>query len=419
VDNAPGEALLRRLPFFDVAEYLLVNEDVARDGMDPLRHYWNWGRHEGRPIMSPAGSARIMSQYRECGDALARFPYIDQDVALPTSFLGQRVALLTASGGNFYMDEIAEHVQHGLHALGVPTIRGNEHTQKALSAEHVVIVAPHEFFTLADAPKLAERAVMMNTEQLQTVYFARALPHILASGRVIDINYQLACMFQDAGIETLYYMPGYAPDLPNCPPASALPDHPLTEALPNAVRNYDLSRDIFAERPIDVTFMGNQSLIRNEFLARNAAFFAARQCHIVYRQRQIPMIPGTFTEALPRVNAALGRRSKVVLNIHRDGVGYFEWARIVLQGIWQKAVVVTNPCVPHPFFRPGEHFFEESLDRIPKLIGWIIDTPEGQALAERVRSAAFDVLVRQCALRRFSLALAEFLARTGEQRKGG
>ena len=88
MDNAPGQALLPRLPFFDVAEYLLVNEDVARDGMDPLRHYWNWGRHEGRPIMSPAGSARIMSQYRECGDALARFPYLDQDAALPTSFLG-------------------------------------------------------------------------------------------------------------------------------------------------------------------------------------------------------------------------------------------------------------------------------------------------------------------------------------------
>ena len=74
--------------------------------------------------------------------------------------------------------------------------------------------------------------------------------------------------------------------------------------------------------------------------------------------------------------------------------------------------MVTNPCIPNPVFQAGEHYFEESLARIPKLIGWLIDTPEGRAEAERVRTAAFEALVEQCPLKRSSLALMEFLCRT-------
>ena len=109
---------------------------------------------------------------------------------------------MTASAGNFYMDEIANHVAHGLQGLGVETIRGNEHATP--NVDHIIIVAPHEYY-MQTASVLPENAVMLNTEQIQTVYFARSLPRILRSGRVVDLNYQLACMFQAPGWNALLF----------------------------------------------------------------------------------------------------------------------------------------------------------------------------------------------------------------------
>ena len=251
---------------------------------------------------------------------------------------------------------------------------GNEHATP--NADHIIIVAPHEYY-MQTASVLPENAVMLNTEQIQTAYFARSLPRILRSGRVVDLNYQLACMFQDAGLETFYFILGYAPDLPNDQPGPDIPRHALSENLPKHVWDYAIEPDEFACRPIDVTFLGNESPIRNEFLARNASFFASRLCQIVYRQQPYPMIPGKYTEVLPRLNSAIGRRTKIVLNIHRDGVGYFEWARIVLQGIWQKALVVTNPCTRIPSSRRASTTSRKAFARIPKLIGWLIEYRRG------------------------------------------
>jgi SAM-dependent methyltransferase len=415
--RSADKEILTRLPFFDPNEYLKVNPDVAHAGVDPLEHYWNSGRAECRSFISSIGAARAVTHYNHCDDATVRFPYLDRaptpEVSLWTHL---RVALLTGSRGNYYMDEIADHVGHGLMDLGVTAIRNNETFQDLDAVDYVIIIAPHEFFspatpefwkTALSSPKVS----VLNTEQLQTPYFARSLPHILQAGKVIDLNYQMAAMFQDAGLDTLYYLPGYVESSTSYPQSPELPRHPLTESLPKAVWDYSLDRDEFASRPIDITFIGKVSPIRNEFLARNNSFLASRLCQIIYRQRNDPMPLGSFTAEMPRVTSAIARRSKIVLNIHRNGIGYFEWMRIVCQGIWQKAAVVSNRCLAHPIFKPNEHFFEESLSRIPKLLAWLLDTEEGRAEADRVRRAAFETLVQHCPLRASTVALLGFLQR--------
>jgi len=412
-----GVAILTRLPFFDPDEYRKVNAEVAH--ADPLEHYWNFGRAECRSFISSIGAARVIARYNHCVDAKVRFPYLDRaqtpEVSLCTHL---RVALLTGSRGNYYMDEIADHIAHGLRDLRVTAIRSNETFQDLDAVDYVIIIAPHEFFrpetpeltpefwkTALSSPKVS----VLNTEQLQTPYFARSLPYILQAKKVIDLNYQMAAMFQDAGFDTLYYLPGYIENSTSYPQLPELPRHPLTEGLPKAVWDYSLDRDDLAERPIDITFVGKASPIRNEFLAGNNIFFAPRLCQINYRQRNELMPSGSFTAEMPCLNSAIARRSKIVLNIHRDGVGYFEWMRVVCQGIWQKAVVVSNPCLAHPIFKPGTHFFEESLSRIPKLLAWLLDTEEGRAEADRVRRAGFETLVKHCPLRASTVALLGFL----------
>jgi hypothetical protein len=52
-----------------------------------------------------------------------------------------------------------------------------------------IIIAPHEFFSLKTpefwhAALSSPKVSVLNTEQLQTPYFARALPHIIQEGKV-------------------------------------------------------------------------------------------------------------------------------------------------------------------------------------------------------------------------------------------
>jgi hypothetical protein len=410
--------ILTRLPFFDRDEYLKVNSDVAHAGMDPLEHYCSSGRAEHRSFISSIGAARVLARYNHCDDAKVRFPYLrTEETAEFFPWAHLRVAVLTASRGNYYMDEIAEHVCHGLTDLGVSAFRNNETFQQLDAIDYAIIIAPHEFFN-PDTPEFwktglsSQKVSVLNTEQLQTPYFARSLPYILQARKVIDLNYQMAAMFQDAAIDTFFYVAGYVKNSTNYPQSPELPRHPLTEGLPKTVWDYSLDRDDFAGRPIDITFIAKASPLRNEFLARNSTFFASRLCQIVYRQRNQVMPGGSsIMTQMPRVSSAIGRRSKVVLNIHRDAIGYFEWMRIVNQGIWQKAAVVSNPCLAHPIFKAGQHYFEESLSRIPKLLAWLLDTEEGRAEADRVRRAAFETLVQCCPLQASSVALLRFLQR--------
>ena len=90
----------------------------------------------------------------------------------------------------------------------------------------------------------------------------------------------------------------------------------------------------------------------------------------------------------------MAQRSKIHLNIHRDDVTYFEWHRMVLLGIWQKALMVTEPCFKVPGLNPGEHYFEGDISELPDAIEWFLETEEGMREAEKMRNRAYETLCR-------------------------
>ncbi|MDT8870873.1 hypothetical protein RAA17_06200 [Komagataeibacter rhaeticus] len=70
----------------------------------------------------------------------------------------------------------------------------------------------------------------------------------------------------------------------------------------------------------------------------------------------------------------------------------FEWHRIVKGAMANGSVVVSEPCLPHPVFRPGIHFLEETGRHIPNLIEWLLHArwpgaggrnPHGHMAADR------------------------------------
>ena len=87
-----------------------------------------------------------------------------------------------------------------------------------------------------------------------------------------------------------------------------------------------------------------------------------------------------------------------------------DWRRMILGGFAHRALVVSTPCLPHPLFKPGVHYLEESWRRLPQLIEWLLRTPEGRLTAERVRQQAYVTLREHAAPRSMAGALATFMA---------
>lgn len=97
----------------------------------------------------------------------------------------------------------------------------------------------------------------------------------------------------------------------------------------------------------------------------------------------------------------LSQRSKVLLNVHHGVNVYFEWQRIVLQGIWQRTLVVSERCSVAPPFRAGVHYVEADLDQIPRVLRYYLNDPQGRGEAQEIADAGYETLVSECRLSRF------------------
>jgi hypothetical protein len=62
---------------------------------------------------------------------------------------------------------------------------------------------------------------------------------------------------------------------------------------------------------------------------------------------------------------------------------------MVLQGFWQGACVVSDPSLPNPYFRVGEHFLEENIRHMPELLRWLLETRDGHATLNDVSVSAY------------------------------
>jgi hypothetical protein len=151
-----------------------------------------------------------------------------------------------------------------------------------------------------------------------------------------------------------------------------------------------LDRDRLEDRPIDLLFVGTATPRRDTALSRLQDIADAHRFLCVYTRQEAPLIGTDYRTTSTDINCALGQRAKIVLNIHRDWLGYFEWSRMVLQGFWQGACVVSDPGLPNPMFEPGVHYFEENLRNIGELLRWLLDSEEGRDTLDRTRRAGYE-----------------------------
>ncbi len=393
---------LSRTGLFDREAYVRAYPDVAKSGLDPLHHFMRVGIHAGRNFTSLETIARLWREVlRESQGTDDSLP---EPLADPTRY---RVAIYVSSLGNFFMTEIGEVLKAGFTDAGVPVSLFDEKSAPDAKATHHVVVAPHEFFVLGEGRRWAtdefvSRAVLFSTEQIQTQWFARSLVFLTRAKAVADMNGQNAAILRKAGIRAVPIQAGYSPSF--APFAGPEPlDAPAFRGLSAAVRNFEPS-ERFADRPLDVLFLGQQSRRREQLLAAFAEKFADMNTFLYYSRATRPLSPADNPMAASEVTAALLQRSKVLLNLHRDEYTYFEWWRL-MQAFWHKAAVVTEACFPHPIYKPGVHYFEESPRHIHHLIEWLAKSVDGQTKAEVVRENAYRMLRERSSARTAAIAL--------------
>jgi hypothetical protein len=380
---------LNRTGLFDREAYVRAYPDVAKSGLEPLHHFIRVGIHAGRSFTSLETIARLWREVLRAkdGDAAAAAALGD-----PARY---RVAIYVSSLGNFFMTEIGEVLKAGFADAGVHAELFDENAAPDTKATHHVVVAPHEFFVLGEGRRWAtdefvSRAILFSTEQIQTQWFARSLVFLARAKAVADMNEQNAAILRKAGIRAVAVQAGFSPAFK--PFASPQPlDAAAFAGLSAAVRNFDQSSARFADRPLDVLFLGQQSRRREQLLASYAAKFADLNTFLYYSRATRPLSPADNPMASSKITAALLQRTKILLNLHRDEYTYFEWWRL-MQAFWHKAAVITEPCFPHPIYKPGIHYFEEAPRHIHHLVEWLAKTPDGQAKAENVRAAAYGAL---------------------------
>jgi hypothetical protein len=406
ITTAPDPIVLRqsfeRSGLFDPVAYLGMHEDLRLMG-DPWAHFLTDGLRDGRQFTTPELVARALSRLTpdvenallEVNERLSGHAGQEemQRAAEPLVGAGFRVAVYCNSLGSLFVQEIANLVDWQLKALGIKSQLRSEDSDIEEASSIRIFVGPHEFFWLGRGRMWGSLAaepgsVLFNVEQAPTRSFAAAIKYLICAPLVLDLDLQTALLCRQLGCKSIHYMPPH------------LPASPYTIPQQNAshielLRGYDFSRRAFdwtqhsrlADRPIDILFIGSACKRRVKAIESLRELTDKYRFVCVYAHQTPPLTGGKYRTTSPEINCALAQRAKIVLSIHRDWIGYFEWSSMVMRGFWQGACVVSDPGLPDPFFRSGVHFLEEAIPQLPELLHWLLATPEGQTKMSEVAAA--------------------------------
>ena len=377
--RSPVDACLDPGPLFSSAYYLEQNPDVAGAQIHAFAHFVQYGINEGRRALDPS---RVEAFLARQSDATST----SLEQLIPAD---REVCVYVHEEGNFFFADIAEHIRLLFYQLGYD-VRPSE---TPAPTQTDIVVAPHEFMVIgAGASWPSERvksAIYVNTEQWQTSWFSLALNFIRQSTTgVMDINPNSA-----AALETLGFRSVFLPLLP-------WPGSPFYAAANSEMRDATTrlklirpraSTPDFLLRPYDILFVGVSNDRRDHVLGELSDHLARWSCFI-----HCPQLSGPLQTDNPDALSAgelneLASRSKIVLNIHRDSVSYFEWHRIVLTGIANGSVVVTEVCHSNQYLKAGVHYLECAIEDMGEFLQFLLETDEGRRKLESIVQNVSDL----------------------------
>jgi GT2 family glycosyltransferase len=277
-----------------------------------------------------------------------------------------RVRLHVSSHGNLFMTEIALLLQAALDDLGAETQLVADALPGAEPGWCNLVVAPHEFFPLADGTDeqrldAASRSVVVTTEQPGTKWYETGRAYASVARGVLDINQLAVDELNDDGIGARRLRLGYH-------------------------ESWDRWRGADRARTHDVVFMGSLSRSRDARLARLGCTLSFLDCRLLVHDGNRPVTHAAPNFVWGDEKFDLLADSKILLNLHRADTPYMEWHR-VLGALANGCAVLTDPSESSDPLVPYEHFFTSAEETFGDVLLMLVATPE---LVAKVARSAYD-----------------------------
>ncbi|MCB0520256.1 MAG: methyltransferase domain-containing protein [Lewinellaceae bacterium] len=312
------------------------------------------------------------------------------------------VALYTNAGGNYFFNEIKALVAKGFQSVGYAVHELDETAGFDNDALLHIVIAPHEFFEIGEGKKYvqkpSDRLILLNTEQPSSAWFRKGTAYFPHAVEVWDMNHYSWERLQENIAHARFLPLGFVKDFGLLAEVRQLPENYCTCFLDEKIRKGSFLQRNFEDRPIDILFVGHASPRRQQFFARNAAFFAKYNCYFHLTDIALGPVLDTKTNMNTRTAIGLAQRSKIILNIHHGTHPYFEWHRMVMHGMWQRGLVISDLCGEGPPFVAGRDFVQAPLDELPEKIAYFLETDAGKKEAREIIQSAYTVLTSQCDL---------------------
>ncbi|MDQ6837339.1 MAG: glycosyltransferase family 2 protein [Actinomycetota bacterium] len=270
--------------------------------------------------------------------------------------------------GNVFMAEIATMVAASLedleHDVVFPAPGLPEHGSRCVN----VVIAPHEFFPLQEGRTerslldAAAASVLIGVEQPGTSWFELSAHYASVARAVFDISTYAADELSRRGLDARHLQLGY---------------HSSWDRWGGDETRY---------RPRDVLFLGSATARRDRYLAEAAPLLwdCSADLRLFEFPRPMSAPRGHFVAA--RTKWDLLASSRMLMNIHRNDVPYFEWVR-VLEAVINGCLVISEHSRDYGPLVPGEHLVAVP----PEMIGaytasLLVDEP----LRTELTTAAYD-----------------------------
>ena len=291
-----------------------------------------------------------------------------------TQCVTRAVDLFVTSKSNLFIREIADLLCAGFRAAGCEAqlLIDQIPAEKTEESKIQIVVTPHEFFNLflrdklpwEKMQRLTNHLFLLGTEQPESEWFDSNLivaPHARA---MLDIHLSGVAAYRARALPCFHLPLGY---------------HPLLEQSDVPAKS---------KRDLDVCVLAAMTDRREEFIAANADFFAARNCHI----RFVPIGFAKTEETrsylpIPQRNALL-QRAKILLNVHYSDLRYFEWHRALI-AMANRCCLISETCEGFEPLVPGKHFVMAKAENLTACCEYYLEHEDEQ---KAITAAAYDFI---------------------------
>lgn len=257
-----------------------------------------------------------------------------------------RFGIYTNSQGNYFHDEIAELIFKGLEDSHTVFYR-NEINGFDSDLDWHLVIAPHEFFYLGNGISLSqkewpENVIFVTTEQIQSSWYSLAEKLFYKTKVIWDIDETSSHLICQKNYNCFHLPLGYHPKYPYYNRIDQLPNQ-SGYYFGNRVQNSkSYLEEPFNIKPIDLFFIGAYTHRRSIEIAKLSGKFSSANTAILMIDTSKPVGKTNKSLLSSRLIFGLEQRSRIVLNIHRDEHSYYESHRMIMHGIAQNALVISE-----------------------------------------------------------------------------